>query len=180
MITDEILSAVQGMIDRFSTPEAKRAGTAILGMLADFDEDSWRDLNDSGTVDEWFKQYIEEFTDMERGLSSEVKRLQNMVSVLEEEKRKLRFEKSINWLERIIDSLPDLPDYSEGTIWSDGSTEILVETESAAETIADLITSLYRAQGEDVLINTGYYDPEEDRRNNEEDRYTGWWYVNVD
>lgn len=26
----------------------------------------------------------------------------------------------------------------------------------------------------------GYYDPEEDKRNNEEDRYTGWWYVKID
>ena len=56
--------------------------------------------------------------------------------------------------------------------------EILVKTESAASTIADLIEALYRAQGEKVLVNTGYYNPEEDKQNNEEDRYTGWWYIN--
>lgn len=83
----------------------------------------------------------------------------------------------IDWMEMIINSLPD---YSDGIIWSDGGTEILVKTESAANTIADLVTLLYKMQGEDVLINTGYYDPEEDRKNNEEDRYTGWWYVNID
>ena len=31
----------------------------------------------------------------------------------------------------------------------------------------------------DVKTHAGYYDPEEDKRNGEEDRYTGWWYVNI-
>lgn len=81
----------------------------------------------------------------------------------------------IDWIEMIVGALPN---YSDGIIWSDGGTEILVKTESAANTIADLIEALYRAQGEYILVNTGYYDPEEDKRNNEEDRiYTGWWYI---
>ena len=83
----------------------------------------------------------------------------------------------IDWMEMIVDALPD---YSDGIIWSDEDAEILVKTESAANTIADLIELLYKMQGEEVLINTGYYDPEEDKRNNEEDRYTGWWYVKID
>lgn len=83
----------------------------------------------------------------------------------------------IDWMEMIVGALPD---YSDGIIWSDEDAEILVKTESAANTIADLIELLYKMQGEEVLINTGYYDPEEDKRNNEEDRYTGWWYVNID
>lgn len=83
----------------------------------------------------------------------------------------------IDWMEMIINALPD---YSDGIIWSDGGTEILVKTESAANTIADLIELLYKMQGEEILINTGYYNPEEDKQNNEEDRYTGWWYVNID
>lgn len=83
----------------------------------------------------------------------------------------------IDWMEMIVNALPD---YSDGIIWSDGATEILVKTESAANTIADLIEALYRAQGEEILVNTGSYDPEEDKRNNKEDRYTGWWYVNID
>lgn len=81
----------------------------------------------------------------------------------------------IDWIEMIVNALPD---YSDGSIWSDGGVEILVKTESAASTIADLIEALYRAQGEKVLVNTGYYNPEEDKQNNEEDRYTGWWYIN--
>lgn len=83
----------------------------------------------------------------------------------------------IDWMEMIVNALPD---YSDAIIWSDGGTEILVKTESAANTIADLIEALYRAQGEEVLVNTGSYDPEEDKRNNDEDRYSGWWYVNID
>lgn len=82
----------------------------------------------------------------------------------------------IDWMEMIVNALPDYPD---GIIWSDGE-EILVKTKSAANTIADLIEALYRAQGEEILVNIGFYDPEEDKRNNEEDRYTGWWYVNID
>lgn len=85
--------------------------------------------------------------------------------------------KKANWMEMIVNALPD---YSDTIIWSDGGTEILVKTESAANTIADLIEALYRAQGEEVLVNTGFYNPEEDKRNNEEDRYSGWWYVNID
>lgn len=85
--------------------------------------------------------------------------------------------KKANWMEMIVNALPD---YSDVIIWSDGGTEILVKTESAANMIADLIEALYRAQGEEVFVNTGSYDPEEDKRNNEEDRYSGWWYVNID
>lgn len=84
--------------------------------------------------------------------------------------------KKANWMEMIVNALPD---YSDVIIWSDGGTEILVKTESAANTIADLIEALYREQGEEVLVNTGFYDPEEDKRNKEEDRYSGWWYVNI-
>ena len=82
----------------------------------------------------------------------------------------------LNWIDLITERLRD---YSEGEIWTDGGYEILVRTESAANTVADMLTTLYRTQGEEVEINTGYYDPEEDERNNEVDRYTGWWYVNI-
>lgn len=82
----------------------------------------------------------------------------------------------INWFEEIAIRLRDYPD---GNIWSSGN-EILCKTARAADAIADMLECLYIAQGEEILVNTGYYDPEEDKRNNEEDRYTGWWYVNVD
>lgn len=118
----------------------------------------------------------EEYTDMERVLSSEVKRLRSTVRELQEENEMLRSER-VNWIDSFVEALPD---YSDGNIWTDGDREILVRTESAAEAVADLIELLYRAQGDDISINTGYYDPEEDRKNGETDQYTGWWYINID
>lgn len=71
-----------------------------------------------------------------------------------------------------------LRDYPEGGVWSTGD-EILCRTESAANAMADMLQALYKAQGEEITVNTGYYDPEEDGRNRETDRCTGWWYVNI-
>ena len=81
-----------------------------------------------------------------------------------------------SWFSLITDHLRD---YSEGGVWSDG-TEILCRTESAAEAIADLLWQLYNAQGEEMTVLYGHYDPEEDERNDEQDRYTGWWYVSIE
>lgn len=83
--------------------------------------------------------------------------------------------KKVNWFEKITERLRD---YSEGYIWTSGD-EILCQTESAAEAIADMFETLYKSQGDEILINIGHYDPEEDERNEEVDRYTGWWYVNI-
>lgn len=52
-------------------------------------------------------------------------------------------------------------------------------SEEAANAVADLIEAFYRSQGEEISVNTGYYDPEEDKRNGEETEHTGWWYVYV-
>lgn len=81
----------------------------------------------------------------------------------------------MDWFQLIADRLRD---YSDGDIWSDG-TEILCKTEDGANTIADMLTTMYEADDNEMQIVTGYYDPKEDKRNNEEDRYTGWWYVNI-
>lgn len=56
----------------------------------------------------------------------------------------------------------------------------MCRTESAANTLADLLEQLYRTDDKEVIICTGYYDPEEDKQNGKEDRFTGWWYVNMD
>lgn len=87
----------------------------------------------------------------------------------------MRTELKINWFYEISDRLRD---YSDGDIWSAGD-ELLCKTESAANTLADLLEQLYGAQGEEIIVNTGFYNPKEDKRNNEEDRFTGWWYVNI-
>lgn len=71
-----------------------------------------------------------------------------------------------------------LRDYSDGEIWSDGD-EILCRTEDVANAFADMLEQMYQSSGDEVVVNTGYYNPEEDKRNGEEDRYTGWWYVNI-
>ena len=59
MVTDEILCAVQGMIELFPTPEARNAGKAIWNMLADFEEEDWYETVNSGTVQKWLQHYIE-------------------------------------------------------------------------------------------------------------------------
>ena len=81
----------------------------------------------------------------------------------------------IDWMEMIVNFLPGYSDM----IWSDGE-EILVNSEHMANNIADAIQLLYLSQGEDIVVNTGYYNPKEDKRNNEEDKYTGWYYVSID
>ncbi len=57
MVTDEILCAVQGMIELFPTPEARNAGKSIWNMLADFEEEYWYETVNSGTVREWLQHY---------------------------------------------------------------------------------------------------------------------------
>lgn len=81
----------------------------------------------------------------------------------------------IDWFQEIAERLRD---YSDGDVWSLGD-ELLCKTESSANVLADLLEQLYNSQGEEIIINTGFYDPEEDKRNCEEDRCTGWWYVDI-
>ena len=57
----------------------------------------------------------------------------------------------------------------------DGGNEILCKKEYQAEGIADFLEDM---GFEDV--RTGYYDPVEDERNGEVDRYTGLYYVDWD
>ena len=87
-----------------------------------------------------------------------------------------KIESPVDWFYEIAERLRDC---SDGKIWSDG-VEILCKTESAANTVADMIELLYQAQNECVYINIGYYDPVEDEKSGETDRYTGWYYVNID
>lgn len=84
--------------------------------------------------------------------------------------------KKIDCFGTIVERLREEP---SGHIWSNGS-EILCKTEDVADALADMIECMYKAHGEEILVNTGYYDPIEDERSGETDRYTGWWYVNID
>lgn len=58
--------------------------------------------------------------------------------------------------------------------WTDG-TEILCKTEAQAEHLANFLEDI----GFDY-VNTGYYDPVEDAKSGETDKYTGFYYVSVD
>lgn len=75
--------------------------------------------------------------------------------------------KEIEWFDFIANRLPENPP-SENWV------------EEAADTLANLFETLYREQGEEVIINTGYFDPEEDSRNEEVDVFTGWWYIELE
>lgn len=75
---------------------------------------------------------------------------------------------------KIYDLVSRLPNKPEYRIWFDGD-DILCETEELAEHIADFLDAIYGEQ----TVNTGYYDPEEDAKNNEVTDSTGWYYVTV-
>ena len=74
----------------------------------------------------------------------------------------------------ILKCLDKYTDQNRHGYWTDGE-EILCKTEEAAEYLADFLEDI----GFDY-VHTGYYDPEEDKRNNEVDDHTGWYYVTVD
>lgn len=81
----------------------------------------------------------------------------------------------MDYFTEFIRALPDAP---KG-VWSDGD-EILCMSAEAAYAIADLLEALYRAAGKDCTVLTGYYDPEEDARMDEDDILTGYHYVRMD
>ena len=56
-------------------------------------------------------------------------------------------------------------------IWHDWN-EILTKNEDTAEKIADLLEAMGFEE-----VNTGYYDSDEDERNDEVDELTGYYYV---
>ena len=82
----------------------------------------------------------------------------------------------IDWFELFLSRMRD---YSDGEVWGNGD-ELMCKTEAIADAMYDLLFQLYAAQDEEVVFHTGYYDPAEDARSGEEDRCTGWWYVDCD
>ena len=73
----------------------------------------------------------------------------------------------------IADRFPRSPEEAAEGIWYDGGN-FLCKTEAQAEGLADWMANLTG-----IEINTSYYDPEEDERHGETDRYTGWYSVYV-
>lgn len=81
-----------------------------------------------------------------------------------------------NWIVAIADMLSG---NGSDAVWCDDDGQILVASEEAANAVVGLIEAFYRSQGEEISVNTGYYDPEEDKRNGVENNHTGWWYICV-
>ena len=73
----------------------------------------------------------------------------------------------------ICEQLPKEPNDFNGrpVIWA-VKDEILCDCEDVAEIIGDFLEAMGFGD-----VNTGYYNPEEDKRNNEVDKFTGWYYV---
>lgn len=84
---------------------------------------------------------------------------------------KYKDQKVTELLSKLVELLP----HDEAWIWAYDDDEILCDTGQTAETIADLIDAMYGCE----TANTGYYDPEEDERNGETDRRTGYYYVTI-
>lgn len=74
----------------------------------------------------------------------------------------------------LLQSLQLNTEHNRHGFWTDGE-EILCRTENQAESIADFLEDM----GFDY-VQTGYYDPIIDERNNEIDDHTGYWYVSID
>lgn len=74
----------------------------------------------------------------------------------------------------ITSRLPTSPEDAANGIWYEGD-DIMCKTEAQADTVADLLEAL----DDEVLVTTGFFDPEEDARNGETDRLTGWHYVTI-
>ena len=87
-----------------------------------------------------------------------------------------------NLVTKLMDSLPCIYDtfvsdeYKMSHFVTDPDrTEILSSDEDEIDMLADALDDLYGEQ----TVTTGYYDPEEDKRNNEVDAYTGLYYLSI-
>ena len=81
----------------------------------------------------------------------------------------------------IINLLPDVYDVNDEDrpyrfMINSGCGYILSTSEQEVEAIANLFDQLY----DTGTCHTGYYDPNEDKRNGEEDVYTGLYWVGID
>lgn len=72
----------------------------------------------------------------------------------------------------LLESLKEDEENNKHGFWTDGG-EILCKTEAAAEAVASFLDDC----GFSGDLATGYYDPEEDKRNGEEDCHTGYYYI---
>lgn len=84
-------------------------------------------------------------------------------------------EQEKNCINRLMSMLPK---EAGGSIWTDGN-EILCESRSMANAVADMVEAMYKEAGSYAQATTGFYDPGEDARNGETNDHTGYWNVNI-
>ena len=83
------------------------------------------------------------------------------------------------WTE-FVKHLPTEADWAHNSVdvwYYEDADEILCCTEELAEMIADILEGI---SGAERVAHTGYYDPEEDERDDCVDGRTGWYYVDYD
>lgn len=84
-----------------------------------------------------------------------------------------------NVWDRFVTHLPQEEDWAHNSVdiwYYADADEILCRTEEQAEAIADILDDI---SGEH-MAHVGYYDPEEDDKDNCIDDRTGWYYVDWD
>lgn len=57
MFTDEMLEAIEIMVENCENEEQAAGMEQVKNMLADFDEDAWNDM-DSDEKNDWISQFI--------------------------------------------------------------------------------------------------------------------------
>lgn len=97
--------------------------------------------------------------------------------ILDYEDEDYPLEKAWEFIQGLIDKLPNVwqhdVDWAEIKVATNGD-ELLFKYESDCEYVADLL-DWYLFDGDECY--TGYYDPEEDERDNYVDANTGWYYI---
>lgn len=58
MVNDEMMDAIDKLIEICSNKEQTKGMKSVREMLADFDEENWNDLGDSGAREEWSEQFL--------------------------------------------------------------------------------------------------------------------------
>lgn len=100
--------------------------------------------------------------------------------VLDYEDEDYPLEKAWEFIQGLIDKLPNVwqhdVDWTEIKVATNGD-ELLFKYESDCEYVADLLDWCLFDSDE---CHTGYYDPEEDERDNCVDANTGWYYIDWD
>lgn len=83
-------------------------------------------------------------------------------------------------LDMLLERLPKSPVIRAASgkpgCWSDGGM-ILCPTEASCENVADFLQDILR---DTIVVHTGYYDPNEDRRNQECDDHSGFYYISFE